>query len=320
MSRIETPWIEVFIAVYRERNVSRAAERLGIAQASASVALARLRTHFGDRLFVRTARGMEPTPRAQALYPELVAVTERLEALRTQGTEFDPAHAARRFRIAMTDISEVVLLPGLLAYLRRTAPGVQITAEPSSPDSARRLEAGEVDLAVGFMPQLETGFHQQTLFVQNFVCLAAAEHPRIRGALSRRSLVDEWHVVVAAAGTGHAIVDRVLARHRVERRVALEVPSFLGVARIVARTDLLAIVPHVLGEILSAQEPVQLLELPMPFPGYGVKQHWHARLHDDTGHAWLRRTIVQLFDESSVARPRPAVRRTNQRSAPLAPR
>jgi len=195
----------------------------------------------------------------------------------------------------MTDISEIVLLPMLVNRLRQTAPGLEIEAEKITPDSRRRLESGDVDLAVGFTPDLEAGFYQQALFAQSFVCLAAAGHPRVRLKLGRRAFSAEDHIVVTAPGTGHSIVDKVLARHKVERRVVLRVPSFLGVARIVAQTELLVIVPKLLGHAVASQERVQLLEPPVPLPAYKVKQHWHERFNTDSGNLWLRRTMAELF-------------------------
>ena len=136
---------------------------------------------------------------------------------------------------------------------------------------------------------------QQALFAQNFVCLASAEHPRIRAKLSRRAFSAEGHIVVSAAGTGHSIVDKVLAKYKVERRTVLRVASFLGVARIVAQTELLVIVPRLLGNTLASQERVQLLEPPVPLPAYKVKQHWHERFNADAANIWLRRTMADLF-------------------------
>lgn len=295
MAKFDLDWVSVFIEVYKTQNVSRAAERLGIAQASASVALNKLREHFGDRLFSRTSRGMEPTPKAQLLYPELSEVLARLEKARGSRSVFMPAKIERLFRICLTDISEIVLLPTLLNHVRKTAPRIVIEAEKISVDSPRRLEAGDVDLAVGFMPHLEAGFYQQTLFKQDFLCLAAADHPRIRNKLGKRAFQAESHIVVTTSGTGHSIVDRTLAKHGIERRVALRLPSFLGVARIVARTELLVIVPRLLGDTLATQEPIQLLEPPVPLPSYSVKQHWHDRFHADAGNVWLRRAIAELF-------------------------
>ncbi|HSW03080.1 LysR family transcriptional regulator [Aquabacterium sp.] len=295
MAKLDLDWLGVFVEVYKTQSVSRAAQRLGIAQASASIALNKLRHHFDDRLFSRTSQGMEPTPRAQSIYPELQEALLRIEKARGPRAGFAPGDAQREFRICMTDISEIVLLPTLINHLQRTAPGLAVEAEKISPDSRRRLESGEVDLAVGFTPDLEAGFYQQALFAQNFVCLASAEHPRVRAKLSRRAFSAEGHIVVSASGTGHAIVDKVLARHKVERRVVLRVPSFLGVARIVAQTELLVIVPRVLGNTLASQERVQLLEPPVPLPAYKVKQHWHERFNADAGNVWLRRTMADLF-------------------------
>jgi DNA-binding transcriptional LysR family regulator len=295
MAKLDIDWLNVFIEIHRTGSVSRAAERLGLAQANASVALGKLRRHFGDALFARTSAGMAPTPYAQRIYPEIALALERLSGLASLRASFDPARAEREFRICMTDISEIVILPALVNHLRRMAPGVRIEAERISTDSPRRLESGELDLAVGFMPHLEAGFYQQTLFQQDFVCLAAKDHPRVRTHPDRRAFVAEGHIVVTTSGTGHAIVDKVFAQRRIERRVVLKVPSFLAVARLVAQTELLVIVPRRLGEMLARQERVRAFDPPVRLPPFAVKQHWHERFHADEGNAWLRRTLAQLL-------------------------
>ena len=295
MAKLDLDWIAVFDAVYSTGSVSKAADRLGLPQAAASTMLNKLRAHFDDRLFTRTARGMQPTPHAERIRPHLQEVLAQIEQARGSRSGFDPAQAQRSFRICMTDISEVVLLPSLLDHLRRMAPGVQIETEIISTDSGRRLEDGEVDLAVGFMPQLDAGFYQQTLFMQNFVCLVGQAHPRIGARLTKKRFEAEAHAVVSSSGTGHAIVDKTLARWGVQRHVVARLSSFLSVARIVAHTELIVVVPRVLGEVLSTQEPVRRMELPFALPAYAVKQHWHERFHAEPGNAWLRRTVAQLF-------------------------
>ncbi len=300
MAKLDLDWLGVFVEVYKTQSVSRAAQHLGMEQASASIALAKLRRHFDDRLFTRTSQGMEPTPRAQSIYPDLLAALASIAKARGAGEAFVPADAQREFRICMTDISEIVLLPRLINYLQQTAPGVVLEADKISPDSRRRLESGDMDLAVGFTPDLEAGFYQQALFEQDFVCLASSQHPRIQATLDRAAFSAEGHIVVSASGTGHSIVDKVLAKHKIARRVALRVPSFLGVARIVAQTELLVIVPSRLGNALASQEQVQLLEPPVPLPHYKVKQHWHERFNADAGNIWLRKVLAQLFSGPAV--------------------
>jgi len=305
VAKLDLEWLDVFVEIYKTQSVSRAAERLGIAQSTASIALNKLRRHFGDPLFCRTSRGMEPTPKAQSIHPELREALARIDKARGTRSVFTPAEAERAFRICVTDISEIVLLPRLLNHLKQSAPGISIESERISTDSPRRLESGDVDLAVGFLPVLDAGFYQQTLFDEHFVCLAATNHPRIGGKLTKRAFCAEGHIVVSTTGTGHSIVDKSLALHGVERRVMLRLSSFLGVARVVAQTELLVIVPSRLGAALASQEPVQVLAPATPLPTFQVKQHWHERFHADAGNVWLRRTMAELF-VAGAASPRRA--------------
>jgi DNA-binding transcriptional LysR family regulator len=297
MARLDIDWLNVFVEVYKTQSVSLAAERLGIAQARASSLLNKLRRHFGDRLFARTSRGMKPTPYAMQIHADIVMCVTRLAAATSRVDRFDPTTAGRRFHVCMTDISEIVILPPLVNEVRKLAPGVSIDAERISQDTPGRLEAGEIDLAVGYMPQLEAGFYQQTLFRQGFVCLASKHHPRILTTPNRQAFLREGHIVVTTSGTGHTIVDREFSRRGIERMIVLRVPSFLGVARIVARTELLAIVPRRLGEFLAAQEDIRVFNPPISLPSYSVKLHWHERFHADAGNIWLRKLLSRLLAE-----------------------
>ena len=212
MAKLNLDWLEVFVHIYKTQSVSRAASLLGMEQASASIALNKLRQHFDDQLFVRTGSGMAPTPRAQNIYPELLEALARIEKARGKPAVFSPADAVREFRICMTDISEIIILPKLINHLQKTAPGIVVEAETISASTRQKLASGDVDLAVGFLPDLEAGFYQQSLFEQDFVCLAAKIHPRVQGKVTPRLFSKEGHILVDTAGTGHVVVDKVLAR------------------------------------------------------------------------------------------------------------
>lgn len=303
MSVLDLEWVAIFDEIYKTSNVTLAAERLNIAQGAASKALAKLRVHFDDQLFSRTARGMQPTPRGQELYPTLKQIREMLDAARTNANAFAPERSKRAFRICMTDISEIVLLPPLMNHLKGVAPGVTIEVEKISIESPVRLEDGLVDLAVGFMPQLDAGFYQQVLFSQNFVCIAGKAHPRIGSHLTKKDFQRESHVVASTSGTGHAIVDKILARSNVRRHVALGVTSFLSVARIVGETELIATVPSHFAEVMRTREPITIFQMPHALPHYDVKQHWHERFHTDQGNVWLRRTVSEVMKAGKWLKP-----------------
>jgi DNA-binding transcriptional LysR family regulator len=296
MAKLDVAWLVVFIDIYKTQSVSLAAQRLGMSQARASGVLGKLRRYFGDRLFARTPRGMEPTPYATRIYPDIEQLFRSLSAPESRRNLFNPETAARQFHICMTDISEIVVLPSLATEVRRLSSGITIEAERISSASAVRLASGDVDLAVGYMPSLEAGFYQQALFKQDFVCLAAKHHPRIRERPTRQAFCREGHIVVTTSATGHSIVEQEFAKRRIKRDIVLRVPSFLGVARIVASTELLAIVPRRLAEVLADQDEVNVLASPITLPTYTVKLHWHARFHADEGNVWIRQLIARLLN------------------------
>lgn len=289
--------LAVFDEVYKTRSVSRAGENLGLAQSSISIALGRLRRHFGDPLFVRTAEGMQPTPHATSL---LVPVRQALELLRgitRQQAAFEPAQAQRLFRICMTDITHLALLPALINRLRDVAPGIHVEISHISAQTPRMLESGDADLAVGYMPQLEAGFYQQKLFEQDFACVVRSGHPRVHARMTPAMFKRENHVVVTASGTGLNLVEEELVRQGVERNIALRVPNFLGLGGLVASTDLVVTVPRRVAETLVRIADVKPVRPPFALPTFAIKQHWHERFQQDPANRWLRAVISDLFLE-----------------------
>ncbi|WP_194723844.1 LysR family transcriptional regulator [Noviherbaspirillum malthae] len=297
----ETRHLQVFDEIYKTRSVTRAAENLGIGQPAVSIALSRLREHFADPLFVRIGNTMEPTPLAGDLAGSVRQALMTLEKVYAHRASFDPATSRRTFCISMTDISQLVLLPRLWAYLRQASPGVHIEIVPLSSDTARMLEAGEADLALGFMPQLEAGFFQQSLFRQRYVCVASADHPRVINTLTTAQYEAEEHAVVTSSGTGHLILDQEIMRHGIQRNIALRVPNYLGIAFVVEQTDLLVTIPERLAQLLEGRGRFRTFSLPFEMPEYAVKQHWHERYHHDPGNRWLRKVISDLLSSGTSA-------------------
>ena len=295
MAKLDLEWLQVFEEVYRTRSVSRAAEHLDIAQASASAAIQKLRDHFGDPLFTRTPAGMQPTAFATQIRDDIAKVLDLLLKARHSRTEFDPAQARRTFRLCATDIRQLVVLPQLAAAVAEVAPHVRLDADLIAEDTARRMVEGRVELAIGHLPNAENGFMQRTLLDEDFVCIASARHPRVRAPLTLEVLMAERHVQVTVQGTGPSLVDKTLAERALDVDVGLRVASYLPVGRIVADSELVAHVPRSLGIALAQREQIQVLTSPIPFPRYPVRLYWHERFQSDAGHAWLRQLVADLF-------------------------
>jgi len=289
--------LAVFDEIYKTRSVSRAGENLGLAQTSVSLALARLRRLFNDPLFVRTAAGMMPTPHAATLAQPLREALELLRVATQQQVVFNPASSTRHFHIAMTDISHLEFLPALINKIGKVAPDVRVDILRITSDTSRLLESGDADLAVGFMPELEAGFYQQKLFDQSFACVVRREHPRIANRLTEALFKREKHVVITAPGTGHDLVERTLHRLRIERKVALSLPTLPGVGNLLAHTDLVATVPERIAQMLVGIAKVKSMPAPFKLPTFSIKQHWHERFQQDPVNQWLRSMVADLFLE-----------------------
>ena len=290
--------LRAFDAVLREGSVTTAGERLGLSQPAMSNALARLRRLLDDPLFMRTPRGMRPTPFAQRL---AIPVQQALDLIRTGLSEpsgFDPKTSDRVFRLQLTDVGELVFLPRLLERLKRDAPGVRIEVEQRrQKDVGEALSAGEIDLAVGFLPELSGEVVQRRLFRDQYVCLVRAEHPAVGARLTLARFLDASHVLVSAEGSPHEIVEQTLRARGLRRRIALRVPHFMVIPMILARTDYMVIVPKGFVQAMTPLGRFKSLRLPVDIPQLDVKVHWHERFDQDPGIAWLRDVLIDLYAE-----------------------
>jgi DNA-binding transcriptional LysR family regulator len=290
IERIDLNLLTALDALLAERHVSRAAARLGITQPATSRALARLRAALGDPLLVRTGRGMRPTPRALALAAPLHRLLGELDDVVAAAPTFEPARAQRRFRIATADYGAAVLVPPLLAHLRRAAPGVALAVTEASGDVAAQLEAGELDFAL--MPRRAgpAGLIWKTLFTERFVCLT-------RAGLVPRLTLDRFcalgHVVVTPRGRPGNPVDDALARRGRTRTIALTVPSFLAAPLAVVDTDCVTTTPARIAARLAAPLGLAIHAPPIALGGLTIALGWHEAMRADPGHAWLRALIVR---------------------------
>lgn len=291
--------LRVFDAMMRTLNVTRAAQHLALSQPATSHALQRLRKSLGDPLFVRTSKGMQPTPFALGISERVGQALGLLAACVQQEPEFAPLTTTRTFTLFITDIGDVVLLPALLAHFKAHAPRARLRAVSASfTDVGRELESGGVDIAVTVLPVLGAGFYQQALFREQYVCIARADHPHIRGKLSMAQFSKAAHALVTTEGTGHEVIEHMLIKRGLGPNIMLRTPHFLAVPALIAQSDMIATVPRRLALAALASHNIQILANPVRLPAYGVKQFWHKRLHDDPAHRWFRRLMVTLFKDS----------------------
>lgn len=300
---IDLNLLVVFHQLLRDRSVSVAADKLGLTQPGVSNCLKRLRLLLGDELFVRTSRGMEPTPHALHLAEPVAYALHAIQTALFRRETFDPLTSTRTFQLVVTDIGEMYFMPPLMEALLHRAPHIQIsTLRPNASNLRDDMESGAVDLAVGLLPQLQAGFFQRRLFRHRYVCMFRRDHPVARSPMTLEQFLALEHVRVVAANTGHGEIDALMAAAGIRRRMRLAVPHFIAVGHILQSTDLIATVPARFAQ--RCVEPFGLATSPHPvaLPEIAINMFWHARFNRDPASLWLRQLMVELFADDAPAR------------------
>jgi DNA-binding transcriptional LysR family regulator len=294
----------VLDAVLREGTLSNAAKALNLSQPTISNSLARLREIFQDELLVRCGNGMQPTPRALALKEPIQRVLGMVKGEILDTGKFDPAMETRPYTITTSDIGETLLLPRVVSKLAQAAPRIDLRSVVVAPRHLEEaMEAGEIDLAVGYFPDLaRSTTMQQTLFTHGFACLARSGHPLIENGLTLETFLEAHHVVVAAAGRSQELFEYALAKRGLERRCVLRIPHFMSVPFVVASTDLIVTVPEAVAAFFSGLVNLQVLDPPIDVPEFAVRQFWHRRFHRDARVIWLRSIMSEFYQSSRPAR------------------
>lgn len=292
--------LRVFRAVWEHRNVSRAAEALGVSQPTVSHGLRELRQHFNDRIFVRGPGGVMPTPLAETIARRIGQALALLDqGLELRG-DFDPRSSRREFTLVMTDIAEAIILPRILQLCRSEAPHIALRAIQLPSESVTgALREGAVDVAIGFSPALRPSLLHSALFRSEYVCIVSASHPRVKERLRKEDFMRERHAVAQAQGTGHHAVEAALQRMGLLDSIGTRVPHFLALPTIVAASEMIATIPRPLAELMQPVAPMRIFPVPMRLPKLLIEQFWHERFHDDAASRWLRallpRAMQQVF-------------------------
>ena len=295
--------LRLFDAVWRTRSVSLAAQQLGMSQPAASQGLARLRAILGDALFERSGSGVRPTPRADRLAQAVQIALATIEEALNASQVFEPQRSKRVLRLHLSDIGEARFLPELMQTLQRHAPGMRLEAMPLPHDKiGPALDSGQLDLAIGFLPEVSDTLHQP-LLSDRYVVLLRQGHP----------VAKRWHQLQKKAGASpdarlallaelefaavrtHTDTLRILDLMRWQHRLRLTVSHFLSLPGIVRNSDLAVLMPRNFAQGFAQAGELAILEPDLPLRDFTVSMHWSARFDKDPCLQWLRATVAQLF-------------------------
>ena len=298
--------LRVFDEVMAERSLTRAAHNLSLTQPAVSNALRRLRESLGDELVRRHGHGMEPTPRALALWPSVREALRQLQAAIVPSA-FESQQANSTFVLAMADATAAELMGGLARQLELQAPGVSLRVLPlTTRDPRKLLSEDSADIALGYFPAVladltaraQSGeaipFEHQRLYSGEYVCVMRKGHPLAKRPISLQAYCAARHLLVSFSGRAYGFVDEALAAIGQQRRIVLTVNQFFTAGRVVVNSDLLTVLPRHFVPTTGMAHELALHELPFDVPPVQVHALWHRKRQLDSPHQWLRSQLQQV--------------------------
>ena len=286
--------LPVLEAVYAERSLTRASETLHITQPAVSNALARLRAHFEDPLFVREGRGVKPTAMAEALMPTVRDALDRLRTGLEPRSAFEASRSTRVFNISARDAGAYMIAPRLARYLQHEAPGVRIAwSQLNRGAISGELASGRLDLAVDVPGIRGTDLEREPLMTTPYVCVVADNHPLARRELAMEDFVGLRHIVVSSRREGRSYVEEVARSQGHRITPIMRLPHYMPALEIVRQTDLALTVP---ASLVPTHGLIRL-DLPDVFPALDSELYWRRENSEDPALTWLRGLIRKIVTE-----------------------
>lgn len=296
LRRLDLNLLLVLDAMFEEPTITRAAHRLQLSQPSVSAALSKLRDVLGDELFVRSNGVMNPTPLAMSLREPVGNVLRSIRHDILARAGFEPATSRDTFALSLSDVGELEFLPRLMNRLGEAAPHAQVKVVSCNPEVlADAMDAGEIDLAIGYFPDLTTSvFKQQVLFSHDTVVIVRDGHPEFGGGITLDQYKAARHIEVVQQSRHHDIVELALAQQDILRDIALTVSHYVNVPALVAQSDYVGTIAKPLARRFAEHLPITTHAPPFDIPPREIKQLWHRRFDNGARLTWLRGIITQL--------------------------
>lgn len=286
-----------FDALMAERNVTRAAARVGVSQPAMSAALSRLRLLLGDPLFHRSAEGLLPTPRARELAAPIQEALAGISAALIRQPDFVPLEARLTVNLGLTDYAAFVVLPPLMEALGAEAPGicVQVHAYHDRDHAVSLLDAGAIDAAIGVAPtQSEERILAHPILRDEFITVLRSNHPAARRGMNLKTYLALSHALASPEGQRHGLVDEALAPHGKQRTLSLTLPQMFALPAVIARTDMAATVMKRVASHALASRDLAFFPPPVALPDIVLHLIWHRRADANLAQAWLRGLIERV--------------------------
>lgn len=299
MKNTELNLIPIFVAIYEELSLSKAAVRMQISQPAVSKALARLRDIYDEPLFHRTASGVEPTSFASDIYPAMSASLKNYTSTLSASRDFDHRVSNRVFSIACVSVASYELLPNLMAIIAKIAPNIALEVHPLfTEDYETDLRLQRYDLIINIPPRGRSTLKQEVLHTESLKVVCAKDHPRIGDVISEQEFLNEGHVVVSRWHVRASLLNNEDYPALERRKIVYRAAGVLEMMPVINSSELIGMLPE--SSVLMFQQLYNLKMMPVPFhlPISDLSMIWHPSRTNESAHRWLRERLKEAAKQA----------------------
>lgn len=292
--------LPVFEAVMETRQYAKAAEQLAMSQPAMSAAVQRLRNTLKDPLFVRTSKGVIPTPRAEILYQEIrIALSQIRQSLSLQ-QDFDPKTQQHTFRILSGDYFEFVLLPSLIDNIENNDLQVRFNLNQIIGESPKQLIHAQADVMLDAFPIEDERIHCEVVTEEILVVVAKKKHSVPKQTMTTRDFFNATHAVLPNRGRLLPL-DKILDTPLLhERKIGVQVTQYISLLAAVAHSDYIATVPRQLATKYANAFGLEVYDFPIDVPPIPLYMMWSKAFDHDSANKWLLnqlREVIKRHDD-----------------------
>lgn len=306
LSRVNLNLLVAFHALYQQKHLTRAANRVSLSQPAMSHALKKLRSQFDDELFIKTSEGMQPTPLANRLFQRIETGLLQLDEAIASSHSFNPEKEVREFRIGITDFMISELVPYLVRAVNEQAPGISFNilyTKISSPEIAYKLlQEQELDLAITqfeYLPQNNASYEQ--LYEDQLMCVADESVYGDKESLTLEEFLSPPHVALSHREDEPILVNRKLISLGMTRKIVVKTPYIATLPAILSGTNMVTVITEYGARLICPDSPLKAYQLPIEFDPLYVCQIWEGRKADDPGIHWLRNVVRHCLQEKGIS-------------------
>ncbi len=288
--RIDINLYPLFIAIFEQKSISKAAQLLCISQSAVSHALQRLRTQLGDDLFVRSGQKMLPTPYAEQIYQPIQTALLAIQQIAVPQQDFMPS-MLQSLKIAIHDEIEPIIFPQLVHHFAQLNLDIQfLSSKLDRKNMLADLSAQQIDFVIDLVQPQQAHVQFENLIEDHFVVCTQQQHMDLSLYLSSP------HIGVSSRRTGLLLEDIYLNRQQLSRQIFLRCQHYATALQVLAQyPKAILTIPQSILKHLHYSDNLHIHALPIELPRINMGMYWHEQVKHNSRHQFLRVEILKIF-------------------------